>query len=416
MKRIFGLLFIMFALYLLIQLGYNYLSKGYTKTYDVNGHSVYERYIARTSKETDSYYIEVKDGEDVFSLNIYKNLKKQSEIVKNVNIITTNKYKCAFIELRPSNYNPNVICLNNGIYYNYHDIKGKDKELDEKVKELNYDDVSYTDIAEEVKRSTGIYVSQDNLISNQFIGLTSYRGVFLINNYSDVKFLSEVNLFDNDKPNQPISAFLGHYYLVADYNQEYTFDKFYLIDITFAKQSEINYHSKISFDSYIMGVVGKKVYLLDCDNKKQYEIDIDSKTIIEVGNENLGIKYYNNGNWEKLNYVTALKEKPKFKINIEESNEYARIDLVGGKETGYKYYYKKNGSRYDVYRSMQNNDRLLYIFSTSSISNIVYYSDYVYFQDGEYIKVYQDNIGIKNIYHAYKEVYDTIYNFGVSKG
>ena len=50
-----------------------------------------------------------------------------------------------------------------------------------------------------------------------------------------------------------------------------------------------------------------------------------------------------------------------------------------------------------------------YIFS-------LHQSDYVYFQDGEYIKVYQDNIGIKNIYHAYKEVYDTIYNFGVSKG
>lgn len=414
MKRIFGLLFIMFAAYLLIQLGYTYLSKGYEIKYDVNGYNVFEKYIARTSGEKDSYYIEVTDGTDTFILNTYKNLNKQKELVKDVHIISVDKYKCAYIELKIKDFKSNITCINNGIYYNYENIKGKNSELDKKISELNYDIANFTDTAEEVKRTTGIFVSQANLINKQFMGLTSYRGIYLINNYSDVKFLYEIDLFEEDNINQKISAYVNHYYLVADYDQKYTFDKFYLIDITFGDKKEIKYHSKISFDSYIMGVIGDKVYLLDCDNKKQYEIDITERSIIEVGNENIGIKYYNNGEWEKMNYVTAVNNKPKFIINSIKVDGYEKVDVIGGKLTGYKYYYKKNGNKYDVYRSMQKNDKLMYLFTTTNIDNIVYYNDYVYFQDGEYIKCYQDNIGVKKIYHAHKEVFNGIYKFGVS--
>ena len=216
MKRIFGLLFIMFAAYLLIQFGYNYLSKGYEKEYVVNGYNVSEKYIARTKGEKDSYYIEVTDGTDTFILNTYKYLNKQKELVKDVNIISGDKYKCAYIELKVSSFKSNITCINNGIYYNYEDIKGKDSKLDEKVSELNYDSANFTDTAEEVKRTTGIFVSQANLISKQFMGLTSYRGIYLINNYSDVKFLYEIDLFESDNINQKISTYVSHYYLVAD--------------------------------------------------------------------------------------------------------------------------------------------------------------------------------------------------------
>ena len=413
MRRIFGLLFIMFALYILVQLAYNYLIKGYEIDYEINGYNVHERYIARTSGEKDSYYIEVKDGNDTFYLNTYKNFGKQKEIVTNVNIIKGKSYKCAYFNLK-NNVKVNITCIKDNITYNYNDIKGKDSSLDNQIKSLDYDINKFTDTAEEVKRVVGIYVSQSNLVNGHFMGLSSYRGVYLINNYSDVKFLYEVDLFENDKTNQSISTFVSHYYLVADYDQEYSFDKFYLVDITFGDKSEIKYHSKISFDSYIMGVIGNKVYLLDCDNKKQYEIDISSRTIIEIGNESLGIKYYKNGEWEKLNYITAINNRPKFINGTIEVSGYSRVDLQGGEKTGYKYYYKKNGSKYEVYRSMQSSESLMYLFETSNINNIYYLDDYIYFQDGEYIKCYQDNIGVRKIYHAFKEVYDKPYNFGVS--
>ena len=44
MKKIFGLLITMFAMYLLIQLGYRYFSKGYEENYIVDGYNVFEKY------------------------------------------------------------------------------------------------------------------------------------------------------------------------------------------------------------------------------------------------------------------------------------------------------------------------------------------------------------------------------------
>ena len=415
MKKIFGLVFTMFALYILIQIGYNLLSKGYETNYEVNGYNVFEKYVSRTSGEKDSYYIEVPYKDVIFKYNTYKDYKKHKEIVTNVNIIESGKYKCIYLTLK-LNRSSNVLCLKNGITYNYQDIKGESVALDNAVKELKYDITKYMDTAEEMKRHDGIFVSQANLVKGQFMGLTSYKGVFLINNYSDVKYLYEVDIFNKERPNQNIATFVGKKYIVADYDQyeSRTFDKFYIVETTYGDKSEITYHSKISFDSYIMGNIGNKVYLLDCDNKKQYEIDIKTKSIIEVGNEKIGIKYYENGKWEKLNYITAINNKPKFIYNSEDKAGYVKVDLQGGKSTGYKYYYKKNDNKYDVYRSMQKNDDLMYIFSTTNLDNIVYYNDYVYFQEGDYIKCYHDDFGVKKIYHGTKDYYVGNYNFGVS--
>ena len=61
---------------------------------------------------------------------------------------------------------------------------------------------------------------------------------------------------------------------------------------------------------------------------------------------------------------------------------------------------------------MQDSNKLTYIFKTTNIDNVVYYNDYVYFEDGDYIKCYQDNIGVKKIYHSNNK--KGSYKFGVS--
>lgn len=413
MKRMFGLVFILFASYLLIQVAYNYFSKGYEMNYEIDGYNIYERYISRTSGEDDSYYFEIKAGDYLFEYNTYKNFDKKKELVTHVNIIESDKYKCFYLKFK-NDYSSNIRCIKNNIYYNYNDIKGDDPSLDKKVSELDYDITKYTDTASEVKRHEGLFVSQDNLIHGQYMGIVSYKGVYLVNNYSDVKFLYETNIFDKDVVNQKVSIFLDKYYLVADYDQEFTFNKLYLVEILHGEKKEISYHSGISFDSYMMGYVGKKAYLLDCDNKKQYEIDIENKTVIEVGNEKLGIKFYKNGEWEKINVITAINDKPKFINSSEEKEGYERVDIEGGEKTGYKYYFKKNGSKYDVYRSMRSNENLMYIFTTTNITNIVYFNDYVYFQDKDYINCYHDDMGVKKIYHSTEEKLDSTYKFNVS--
>ena len=415
MKRIFGLLVTMFGMYLLIQVGYRYFSKGYEVKYIVNDHEVYEKYIAHTKGEIDSYYLEIKDGDDLFVYNIYKNFNKRKQIIKKIDIIKGNSYKCMYIQMKNKGYQSNILCVKNGMFNNYQSIIGKDSLLDKQIKELNYKLDVYEDNAEELEKINGAFVMQKNLVKGHYLGLATYRGIFLINSYSDVKFLYEINLFEKGKSNQNVSTFISHYYLVADYEQEEGFDKLYLVDITFGDKSEIKYHSKISFDSYVMGSVGNKVYIFDNSSKKQYEIDIKTKTVIEIGNKTLGIKYYKNGEWETMDVNSVASNKLKFVLNSEKKGSYEKIDSVGGKETGYKYYYKRNGSKYDVYRSTQKSEELTYVFSTDNLNNVVYYKDFVYYEEDNYIKCYQDNIGNKKLFRTVKGVYSEGYNFSVTK-
>ena len=82
---------------------------------------------------------------------------------------------------------------------------------------------------------------------------------------------------------------------------------------------------------------------------------------------------------------------------------YDRVDKVG-EETGFYYLYKKNGNSYDVYRTnIQDNEGMIYLFTTQSIDLISYVNNYVYFIEDNKIKVYNDAIGVKNIVD-YKEL------------
>ena len=93
--------------------------------------------------------------------------------------------------------------------------------------------------------------------------------------------------------------------------------------------------------------------------------------------------------------------------------QYDRIDKVGG-EVGYYYLYKKNGNKYDAYRmSSQNNSGLIYLFSTEDLNYIRYVNDSVYFIDGNQVKVYNDQIGIRRLLEYDELEFNRNFNFNV---
>ena len=79
--------------------------------------------------------------------------------------------------------------------------------------------------------------------------------------------------------------FTDKYYLVADYNSEYTFNKMNLVNIINGEKITIRSYDDISFDTYIMGEVEGKIYLFDKESNKEYEIDLEEKMINQIGNK-----------------------------------------------------------------------------------------------------------------------------------
>lgn len=64
--------------------------------------------------------------------------------------------------------------------------------------------------------------------------MSNYKGFY------DLKNKKNVQLFKKDIYNQTLNYFLDKYYIVADYNQTYEFDKLIIVDMTTGKQKKLS--------------------------------------------------------------------------------------------------------------------------------------------------------------------------------
>ena len=223
----------------------------------------------------------------------------------------------------------------------------------------------------------------------------------------------DVNVFEKDVYNQKLATFTNQYYVVADYNESYNFNKFYIIDLIKRTKDEVASDTKISFDSYIQGSVDGKVYVYDKENKKQYEINTDKKTIALISNANSDVVFYNNG-WTEISIKEALSEKYFVTENIEyKNNQFSKIDKIGD-EVGFYYLYKKVGNHYEVYRKNFQDDNLVYLFNLNNI-NTLYIENSIYYLDDDKLYVYNDLIGNKVVVVNNEFKYNKNIKFGVYK-
>ncbi len=405
MKRVLQILIILFVLYYLIQIVFNFFDKGYETTYkktiDNKEISIKETYIANQKQERDNYFLEITDGNNHFYIKTYHNFQKMKNIVKDIKYIQTDNYTCILPIYIGDKILHDAICQNDDITTYYYNIQGSDSKIDNFIndlKEYNISDWKHETTTQTTTENVTVY--EDNLESNLFIGLNSYKGLYSINPTYSQNIINQI-IFKDDIYNQQISTQIENYYLVADYNSTYKFNSFYLIDLTLKGYSNINTDHDISFNSYFQGVVDNFAYLIDIDNKKQYEIDINTKKVIEVGNADTGIKFYNNNQWEEKTIYDAINQKLIFTSNVDSKifeQNYVKIDKIGGEKTGYYYLYEQTLNGYNVYKAYveQPNNPIL-LFNVKDIERIKYINDSIIFVDDNYVKIYNDNYGIKTL-------------------
>jgi len=413
MKKLFTMLLMLFSFYLIIQIFFDLFSPGDEYIYEITvGNIDFEiEEISNFKGKLDNYMYNIKANESVFSFQIFNNYDKKTKILTDIKYFKNGKYECIFPIFIDNLNLSDVMCLNNDILYYYNTLKGSDTDLDKFVSELPfYNNEQFIDKSSKTQIE-GVYVYKDNLIKNHYIGLNNYKGIYDISsNFNSVVY--NITLFKKDVYNQKLSVFTDEFYLAADYNQEYKFNKINVVNLVELDAYTIVSDKEISIDSYIQGVIDNVVYLYDKDNKIQYEIDIEKKSILQYSSKN--IKYYNNGEWTTMSVADANNEL-KFKTsNIDyENKQYDRIDKVG-EETGYYYLYKNNGNKYDVYRiNIQNKSGLTYLFSTKKTTAISYVDNYVYFLNGNKAQVFNDGFGIKTLIEYNELEFNKNINFNV---
>ena len=406
MKYLFKTLLILLAILFSLKLVIHIFDKGHDVSYSVGNFSIKENLKVNSLNKTDNYYFEVKHEKFKVNFQVFKNWNKSDKVINSIKYFDEGSYKCILPIFKGGKILTDIMCIKGDTVTYYHDLNNKkiDKFADS-LKKYGYNKKDYLDSSSPKKLSNTQVLYEKNLIENHYLAMESYKGLTLFNNT-----VNSVKLFNNDIYKKPVSIFTDKYYIVADYNQEYTFKKFYVVNLINGNIKEIRSYDEISFDSVMQGVVGDDIYLFDKDSETQYKISLKYENVEKVTSKT-GIKYYN-GKWETMTLVEALDGKTFDNHYSDAIGGYDKVDKIG-KDTGYYYMYKKQDDGYLVYRTdVQNKKQRTYLFKTTDLNSVIYLKDYIYFKNGNSFYYYSSN-GVRQVAENSELEFNDDISFGV---
>jgi len=416
MKFLFKTLGILLAILLVLKVIIYLFDHGHVVSYSVGNFKVKEELITKSLFGEDDYYFEINHEKFKMNFQVPVNYNKADKIITGMKYEKVKDMQCIMPVFKGGKVYTDIMCLDgDGGISLYHNLdkpakKALSKFVDS-LKRFGYNPGDYVDKAKGKRLSNTQIIYEDNMVENHYIAMENYKGLSLFSHK-----VSSVKLFDDDIYKKPVKIFSDKYYIIADYNEEYSFKIFYVVNIINGNVKEIRSYNDISFDSVIEGYVGEDIYLFDKDAETQYKISLKHETVEKVADKD-NIRYYN-GKWSTMTLNEAINGKQFNNYYVKAPKGYDGAVCLG-KKTGYCYYYKKlnldgeNNVEYLVYRAdVQNSKLKTYIFKTTDLESIVYLNDYIYFKNGNSIYYYHDDMVKRVISNSEFEFNDDI-EFGV---
>lgn len=419
MKYLLKTLVILLAVLLGLKFFIHLFDKGHEISYSSGNFKVKEILKTNALYGEDAYYFEVSHEKFKMNFQIPMNYNKAEKIINSIKYEKVSNMYCIMPVFKGNKVLTDIMCVPAYDKKNkskllemkfYHDLSDdKKKELSGFVKSLKtygYDVSDYNDSAASHKLSNTVTLYDDNIVENHYIAMENYKGLSLYNNKQ-----SNVKLFDNDVYKKPVKIFNDKYYIVADYNEEYSFKNFYVVNLINGKVSRIRSYDDLSFDIVVEGALNDDIYFFDTDAETQYKINLKHETVEKVADKN-NLKYYN-GKWETMTLNEASSGKKFDRYHSDVPNGFVKADCLGDK-VGYCYYYKKKSDNsYDVYRAdVQNKNMITYLFTTSDMNSVIYLNDYIYFLNGNSVYYYH-NKGIRCVLENTELEFNDDLSFGV---
>ena len=326
MKKRLVIIFSILTLLVVIK----YFTSEYKITYSLDNHKIITTYKDKR------YYISI---DDKYNFDIYKKRGISKLKIKNIKVIESDNLECLYPEIK--NVNTNPLCYYNNEYIDYNLIN--DEVLNE-----------YKNIQE--FESNGNFYFNNNLTKKEYIYLWNYKGFYRMNRDK----LETLDLFKEGKYDNSLMYKVDNKILFPNYNQEYEFNKFYVINMLNNKMNTIESKYDISYNSYIVGNIDKKVYLFDIKESCLYEIDIKRLTIRLVGSEKLGYFKYEH---DKKVSVSVTEYKNKNIVYKEKNDSNYKYEIIDNK----------------LYKSYMEKELKLKIFEGNNIRIVGEYKDNLYF-------------------------------------
>lgn len=254
-------LFLILILFFIIAKSNN----NYSIEYNIDNFNIGEYY----DKDYLSYYFEIKYNNKNYPFIFESDRLKNKKIIKDIYYIEEGSISCLNII---SDYFETIpIC--------YDDDSLQDISLVE-IEELDKYRSSSSSKEKELNNYT-IYNNDKNIL------IWNYKGF----NYINDNTIKEIKIFNKDIYEIPFYMMLNNYILIPDYEQNYTFNKIYIIDTDNMKVSKWTIDYNISFNSIVLGENDKSIFILDKQNKKEYELVPHKQKIRIVSSSTKGIIY-----------------------------------------------------------------------------------------------------------------------------
>lgn len=379
MKFLFKTLIILIIILFALKGLFYIFDDGHDINYNIGNFNVEETLDTKNN----NYYFNLVSDEVNLNFQIFKNYHKSSKVITKILHKKVSNYECVLPVFKNGEIYTDVMCVKDNVITYAHDIEDdKVKDYLKTLEKQGYDPEKYKDNGEKTNLSNTLTIYENNLLENNYVAMETYKGLELLS-----KSAETVNIFENDVYTKPISTFTGRYYIVADYTAEYTFQKFYVVNIINGEIKEIRSYDEISFDSYIMGSVDGEIYLFDKDAQIEYKINLDRETVEQFADKD-HLQIYN-GKWQDITLMDALNGAKFDNYHSDKIKGYAKVD----KPNDYYYYiYEEDGEVYHVYRADVQNPKLkTYLFDTTNLDSVVYLDNVIYYQNGNSYYYYTDS-------------------------
>lgn len=250
--------------------------KSYSIEYNIFEYDISENY----DKEDKLYYFEITKDKITYQFVYQSEYQKERKIIKDIKEYKEEDYVCLKVEgILVKSY---PLCSYKNENIDYHLVP---ENLKEKISE-------YIKTAESIDKKDNnyeIYSKEDELF------VWSYKGF----NYINEGNIEKIKLFKDDIYEIPLATKVNNYLFIPDYEQKYNFDKAYVIDLETKEVSKWKLKYTISFDSYILGVNDRSLYMIDRKNRKEYELVPEKKKMRIIAKQTSQGTIYKNGTPQK---------------------------------------------------------------------------------------------------------------------
>lgn len=245
--------------------------KSYSLEYNIDDFDISENF----DEKGNFYYYEIKDDNIKYSFIDQKEYQKEKRLIKGINKYNYEGYQCLTIESSIISSIPLCSYKEEQISFNIVPQELQEK-VNNKIPEINYKNTKYENYT--------IYTDNNKIL------IWSYKGFNYINN-DDVKF---IKLFDKDVYDIPLATKINNYIVIPDYTQLYNFNRVYLINLNNGKTDIWELDKEISYDSYVLGINDKSIFIIDKKSSIEYELVPHRKKMrIVASGDGVGVIYDN---------------------------------------------------------------------------------------------------------------------------